>query len=147
MCAQCGESEPDDATPLLHTSSGQRLRVLWGHAMISDALYESVVEACPTQISILPDCMVLTSLPQCGVVAPNFNSDRLRLSSMSPGDCAVWNATHWAYMVNASSDPNYDCCTALNSWKDPIGNVCIYDIMGESFRCTRRIDLGSARMG
>ena len=115
--------------------------------MISDALYESVVEACPTQISILPDCMVLTSLPECGVVAPNFNSDRLRLSSMSPGDCAVWNATHWAYMVNASSDPNYDCCTALNSWKDPIGNVCVYDIMGESFRCTRRIDLGSARMG
>ena len=98
--------------------------------MISDALYESVVEACPTQLSILPDCMVLTSLPECGVVAPNFNSDRLRLSSMSPGDCAVYNATHWAYMVNASSDRNYDCCTALNSWKDPIGDVCIYDIMG-----------------
>jgi carboxypeptidase C (cathepsin A) len=72
----CGESDPDDATSLLHTSSGQRLRVLWGHAMISDALYESVVEACPTQISMIPDCMVTTTLPECGVVSPNFNSDR-----------------------------------------------------------------------
>ena len=46
------------------------------HAMISDALYESVVEACPTQISMIPDCMVTTTLPECGVVSPNFNSDR-----------------------------------------------------------------------
>jgi hypothetical protein len=50
---------------------------------------------------------------------------------MSPGDCAVYNATHWAYMVNTTTDPNYACCTALNSWKDPIGDVCIYDIMGQ----------------
>ena len=66
---------------------GQRLRVLWGHAMLSDALFEEIVGSCPTELSVLPDCMQLTTLPECGVVPPSYNSDRLRLSSMRPGDC------------------------------------------------------------
>ena len=105
----CGEAE--GTTPLLHTSSvspatagpshltarmpdadrccrqGQRLRVLWGHAMLSDALFEEIVGSCPTELSVLPDCMQLTTVPECGVVPPSYNSDRLRLSSMRPGDC------------------------------------------------------------
>ena len=32
------------------------------------------------------------------------------------------------------------CCTTLNKWKDPIGNVCIYDIMGPTPRRYRGDD-------
>ena len=55
--------------------------------MLSDALFEEIVGSCPTELSVLPDCMQLTTLPECGVVPPSYNSDRLRLSSMRPGDC------------------------------------------------------------
>jgi len=109
--------------------------VLWGHAMLSDALFEEIVGSCPTELSVLPDCMQLTTLPECGVVPPSYNSDRLRLSSMRPGDCtrtavssqlalcvflrsrpqrglccagAVWNETHWAYMVNDTAHENWE---------------------------------------
>ena len=37
-------------------------------------------------------------------------------------------------MVNDTAHENWECCTTLNKWKDPIGNVCIYDIMGPTPR-------------
>ena len=122
----CGETPGN--TPLLHTSSGQRLRVLHGHAMLSDKAFNEMVSNCPVSISILPDCMVLTPLKDCG---SESSTDRLRMSSMVPGECAVWNSSHWAYLVNdTSQSPHYGCCSTLNKWKDLIGDVCIYDIMG-----------------
>ena len=124
----CGEAP--GLTPLLHTSSGQRLRLLWGHAMVSDEDFHGIVAACPTAIAVVPDCMVLTEAPDCG--AGRAARDRLRLNDMSPGGCAVWNDTHWAYMVNNTADPHYECCTAMNTYQDKIGEVCIYNIMGET---------------
>jgi carboxypeptidase C (cathepsin A) len=110
----CGERP--NIENFLDSAAGIELTFAHQHALISDDLFEEVIEHCPAPLGRRDCSEKVYELP-----TDPFLADKCRGPRVSDGRC------HW-YCPKPRSDPNFACCDAQRRYEDDMGTLNIYGI-------------------